>query len=309
MKVSIVGAAGRVGSNAAFAIQLSNKVRELVLVDVFMADQAEGEALDLRHGASLIGRCKIHAGGYDAVAGSDLIVVTAGLRRRPDESRLDLISRNVEMFKSLMGDLKPHLTQDTLICVVSNPVDILTYIAARESGLPAGRVFGSGTFFDTTRFRSLLAEHFDVDPLQVDALLLGEHGDTMVPVWSRAAVAGVPLSALPGYDPARVEEIFQQTKTAGAEVIRLKGGAGWGIGLTISALVDMVATDARKLIPISTVQRGEVYGIERVATSLPTYLGRRGYGEKVELPLSDSERQALEHSTRTLRETLDKVGA
>ncbi|HEY3281664.1 MAG TPA: lactate dehydrogenase, partial [Armatimonadota bacterium] len=220
MKVSIVGAAGRVGSNAAFAIQLSNKVRELLLVDVFMADAAAGEALDLRHGSSLIGRCKIHSGGYDAIAGSDLVVVTAGLRRRPDESRLDLINRNVQMFKGLMGELKPFLTQDTLVCVVSNPIDILTYIAAQESGLPDGRVFGSGTFFDTTRFRSTLAEYYDVDPLQVDALLLGEHGDSMVPVWSRAAVAGIPLKDLPGYDQAKMEEIFQQTKTAGAEVIR-----------------------------------------------------------------------------------------
>ncbi len=309
MKVSIVGAAGRVGSNAAFAIQLSNKVRELLLVDVFMADQAAGEALDLRHGASLLGRMKIHAGGYDAIAGSDLVVITAGLRRRPDESRLDLINRNVQMFRSLIGELKPHLTQDTLICVVSNPVDILTFIAEQESGLPEGRVFGSGTFFDTTRFRSLLGEHFEVDPTQVDALLLGEHGDTMVPVWSRAAVAGVPLRDLPGYDQARIEEIFQQTKTAGAEVIRLKGGAGWGIGLTISALVDMVATDARKLVPISTVQRGQVYGLDRVALSVPTFLGRAGYGEKVELGLSESERQALDQSARTLRGTLDSVGA
>ena len=308
MKVGIVGAGGRVGSNTAFALQMLGCFRELVLVDVAMQDAAAGEALDLRHGTSLIGAQRIRAGDYKDVADCDVLIITAGLRRRPDESRLQLINRNVELFKQILSDLKSAgLSRDVILLVVSNPVDILTYMAAKDGHFAPQKVFGSGTYFDTTRFRSLLGEYFDVDPRLVSALILGEHGDSMVPIWSRASINGVPLKSMPGYDEAKVMDIFEQTKKGGAEVIRLKGGAGWGIALTIARLVEAIATDARVVVPISTVQDG-LYGISDVSLSVPTVLGRDGVLKRVEMELASSELEALRASAKILRDTLDSLG-
>jgi hypothetical protein len=156
-----------------------------------------------------------------------MVIITAGLRRRPDESRLELINRNVGLFREILGSLKSvALADDAIILVVSNPVDILTYLAVKESGLPAERVIGLGTVLDTCRFRSFLAEHFGVAATDVDALILGEHGDSMVPIWSCATIAGVPLKDYPGYSKEAMDALFERTKNSGAEAIRLKGGAG-----------------------------------------------------------------------------------
>jgi len=308
MKVSIVGAGGRVGSNTAFALQMLNCFQEMVLIDVAMQDAAQGEALDLRHGTSLAGSQRIRAGDYRDAADSDVVVVTAGLRRRPDESRLQLIGRNVDLFKQILQDLKSAgLSRNAILLVVGNPVDILTYLATQDGYLPSDRVFGSGTFFDTTRFRSLLGEYFGVDPRLVNAMILGEHGDSMVPIWSRASVNGVPIANMPGYDEAKVADLFEQTKKGGAEVIRLKGGAGWGIAITVARLVEAIATDARAVVPISTLQSG-AYGMQDVCLSVPSVLGRSGVGQRLELPLTDAERESLLNSARVLRETLDSLG-
>lgn len=308
MKVAIVGAAGRVGSNTAFALQLRQDVRELALIDLYMAEAAEGEALDLRHGACLAGRQVIYSGDYTSAKDADLIIITAGVRRRPEESRLDLINRNITVFRSVLEELKKvGFKEETILCIVSNPVDILTYIATLESGLPPQQVIGTGTFFDTVRFRSLIAEYYQVDPRTVQAMILGEHGDSMVPIWSRATVNGVPLSQMPGYSLEKMHQIFEDTRKAGAEVIRLKGGAGWGIALTTAEFVSVVARDSHTLLPLSTLQEG-IYGLEKVAISVPTVLGREGVIAKVELPLAEEELKGLQHSAEVLRTTLDQVG-
>jgi len=308
MKVSIVGAGGRVGSNTAFALQLLACCRELVLVDVAMQDAAQGEALDLLHGTSLVGPLKVRAGDYRDAADSDVVVMTAGLRRRPDESRLQLVSRNVDLFRQILSDMKSAgLSRNAILLVVGNPVDILTYLAVQDGYLSADRVFGSGTFFDTTRFRSLIAEHFGVDPRSVSALILGEHGDSMVPIWSRASINGVPLASMPGYDKAQVRGIFEQTKKSGAEVIRLKGGAGWGIAVTVARLVEAIATDSRAVVPVSTVQTG-LYGIRDVSLSVPTVLGRTGVLAKLEMELAPEELEGLHASAGVLRDTLKSIG-
>jgi len=306
VKVSIIGGGGRVGSNAAYALQIGGVVNELAIVDV-ARELAEGEALDLRHGASLAGSQRIYAGGYEAVEGSDIIVITAGLRRKPDESRLDLINRNVGLFRGILAEVrKVKPAQGAVIIVVSNPVDVLTKLAVDASGLPARQVIGLGTLLDTARFRSLLAEHFGVNPLDVSALILGEHGDSMVPIWSSAAINGAPLSSFPGYKKETVESIFEFTKSSGAEVIRLKGGAGYAVGLAIKHLVEAVALDKKASLPISTLQNG-VFGIADVCLSMPTIVGRSGVEGVIEISVADEEKAGIRNCARVLKETLGQI--
>ena len=306
MKVSIIGGGGRVGSNAAYALQIGGLVKELAIVDV-AADMAQGEALDLRHGASIAGSQKIYAGGYEAVAGSDIIVITAGLRRKPDESRLDLITRNVALFRTILDEVKKvRLPDGAIVLVVSNPVDILTKLAVDTLGLPVNRVIGLGTVLDTARFRSLLAEYFEVDPTEVDALILGEHGDSMVPIWSSATINGVPLCSFPNYDEATVKGIFDFTKKSGAEVIKLKGGAGYAVGLSIKQVVDAIVLDKKAVLPVSSLMQGYM-GINDVCFSVPAVIGRGGVEKLIEISLPDDEKSALLNSAATLKETLKLV--
>lgn len=306
MKVSIIGGAGLVGSCAAFALQTGRVVREIALLDV-NREAVEGQALDLLHGASIVADQAIVAGGYEHVPSSDLICITAGLRRKPDESRLDLINRNVDLFLSILADVKQAgLRKDAVILVVSNPVDVLTYLAAQRLGLPASQVLGLGTQLDTIRFRSLIAARMALPPTQVSALILGEHGDSMVPVWSSATAAGLPLEKFPGWNPNLANELFTRTKGSGAEVIKLKGGAGFAVGIAIQEVIESVALDRRRVLPVSTVQQG-CYGIRDVALSVPTVVGRPGAVATHEIDLWPKEVQALRKSGQVLRQTVDTV--
>jgi L-lactate dehydrogenase len=270
-------------------------------------EAAEGEALDLRHGAAMSQPIRFSVGDYADLQGANLVIITAGLRRRPDESRLELINRNVGLFREILGSLRAvSLAPDAILLVVSNPVDILTYLAVRESGLPAERVIGLGTVLDTCRFRSLLAEHFGVAATDVNALILGEHGDSMVPIWSCATIAGVPLKDYPGYSKEKMETVFERTRQGGAEVIRLKGGAGYAVGVAICEVVNAIALDTHQVLPVSTLQQGAL-GIRDVCLSLPTRLGRSGVEQVVEIAVSQEEREALQRSATVLKETLQKV--
>lgn len=308
MKVSIIGGAGRVGSNTAYAMQLVGKVSEIAIVDV-MQEQAEGEALDLRHGASAIAPQRFSWGSYDQVAGSDFVIITAGLRRRPDEPRLALVNRNVELFRSILKEVgKVSLAPDAKLIIVANPVDILTQIAVKESGLPKERVIGTGTLLDTTRFRSFLGEHFKVAQTQVDALILGEHGDSMVPIWSTATINGVPLASFPGYKEDEVRAIFGSTKASGARVIALKGGAGYSIGLVTAVLVNAIVGDTKQVLPVSSYQTG-LFGMNDVCLSVPTIVGKAGVEGLLEINLSGDELAGLQNSAKVLKETLGQVGA
>lgn len=306
MKVSIIGGGGRVGSNAAYALQLGGLVREMAIVDV-AREMAEGEALDLRHGSSLAASQKIYAGGPEAIGGSDIVLITAGLRRKPDESRLDLINRNVVLFRGLLEDVKKaKLAAGAVIVVVSNPVDILTKLAVDAGVVPTERVIGLGTLLDTVRFRSLLGEYFKVDPRGVSALILGEHGDSMVPMWSSAAINGTPLESFPGYSKEQVQGIFDFTKKSGAEVIRLKGGAGYAVALAIRELVDAIVLDKLAVLPVSTLQAGAL-GIDGICLSLPTVVGRAGAVDVVEIAATDEEKEALKNSARILQNTMEQL--
>jgi L-lactate dehydrogenase len=306
MKVSIIGGAGLVGSCAAFALQMGRVVREIALLDV-NAEAVAGQALDLLHGASVMADQIITSGGYEHVPTSDLICITAGLRRKPDESRLDLINRNVDLFVGILAEIaKVGYKKDAVVLVVSNPVDVLTYLAARRLDLPTSQVIGLGTQLDTIRFRSLIAERIAVPPTQVAAVILGEHGDSMVPIWSSATAAGLSLEKFPGWNPNVANELFTRTKGSGAEVIKKKGGAGFAVGLAIQEVVESVALDRRRILPVSSVQSG-CYGIRDVAISVPTVVGRKGVCGTHESELWPKELQALRKSAGVLRQTVDTV--
>lgn len=308
MKTTIIGGGGRVGSNAAFALQCGGIVSEIQLLDA-NEDMAHGEALDLLHGASSIADQRIYAGDYDRARDSDLFVITAGSRRKPDESRLDLINRNVELFQKILSSIESAgYRPDARFFIVSNPVDILTELAAQRLQVPSSQVFGLGTMLDTARFRSLIAEELGQAPTQVKALILGEHGDSMIPVWSSATVGGFPLAGLPAVTPALQKKLFERTKGSGAEVIRRKGGAGWAVGATIAEVVHAVALDKRQLLPVSSHQDGKAYGIRGISLSVPTVVGRAGILEHVEIDLWPKEKQGLSASARALKETLAHVG-
>jgi len=306
MKVGIIGGGGIVGSSAGFALQLGGIVHEIVIVDA-NPELADGQALDMLHGTAAIADQSIHAGGYDCLADADVICITAGLRRKPDESRLALINRNVVLFKSILAAIKAKgMRADANVLVVSNPVDILTFIAEKELGLPKGRVIGLGTLLDTLRFRSLLALNLQAPATQVQAMILGEHGDSMVPVWSSASVAGLPLEKYPGYTPKLGADVFQRAKTSGAEMIKKKTGAGFAVGVSIAEVIHAIALDSKRVLPVSTVQAG-CYGLRDVALSVPTVVGRGGAEKTLEIELWPKEVQALKMSAGVLQKTLADV--
>ena len=306
MKVSIIGGGGLVGSCAAFALQCGGVVREIALIDA-NADAANGQALDLLHGGPSTADQVISAGGYEHIADSDVVCITAGLRRKPDESRLDLINRNVDLFLSILDQIQSAgYRSDAIVHVVSNPVDILTYLAATRLNLPPHQVTGLGTQLDTIRFRSFIAQQLQLAPTQVKALILGEHGDSMVPVWSSATAGGLPLGKFSGWTPNLANEIFTRTRGSGAEVIRGKGGAGFAVGIAIRDVIHSMALDQRHVLPISSVQDG-CYGIRDVALSVPTVVGRCGIADRHEIELWPKEAQALRNSGNVLRQTLRAV--
>ncbi len=306
MKVSIIGGGGLVGSSAGFALQCGGVVREIALLDVNQ-ELALGQALDIMHGGPSTADQIISSGGYEHIPDSDVICITAGLRRKPDESRLDLINRNTDLFLGILDSVKSVGTkQNAIVFVVSNPVDILTYVAADRLGLPKSQVIGLGTQLDTIRFRSLIAQKLGTQPTQTSALILGEHGDSMVPIWSSATVASLPLEKYPGWTANLANELFTRTKGSGAEVISRKGGAGFAVGIAIRDVIHSIALDQRRVLPVSSVQDG-CYGIRNVALSVPTVVGRAGVVDRHEIDLWPKEMQGLRNSGNVLRQTLETV--
>lgn len=306
MNVTIIGGGGLVGSCAAFALQSAGIVSGIDLIDV-NADLCRGQALDLLHGGSLAADQRVRAVDYAAIPESDLICITAGLRRKPDESRLDLINRNVELFLAILGQVKSAKPKPTaIVLVVSNPVDILTYLANHHLGLPSRQVIGLGTQLDSARFRGLIADALKLPPTQVTATILGEHGDSMVPIWSAAQAAGMPLDKFPGWNSTLADSLFAKTKGSGAEVIKLKGGAGFAVGLSIAEVIHSIALDRGRILPVSSAIQG-AYGIRDVALSVPTIVGREGVRRQLEIELWPKEVAALRHSAEVLRGTIEDV--
>jgi L-lactate dehydrogenase len=306
MKVSIIGGGGLVGSCAAYALQCGGVVSGIDLIDV-NADLCKGQALDLLHGSSIAADQRIRATGYEAIPESDVICITAGLRRKPDESRLDLINRNVELFLNILGQVRGAGPKgDAIVLVVSNPVDVLTYLATKRMGLPTGQIIGLGTQLDSARFRSLIAEALKLPATQVMATILGEHGDSMVPIWSAAQAAGLPLDKYAGWSSTTADSLFAKTRGSGAEVIKLKGGAGFAVGLAIREVIHAIALDSKRILPVASLIAGQ-YGIRDVCLSIPTVVGRKGVEAQLEIELWPKETAALQQSGQVLRETIAQV--
>src|SRR5690349_2309399 len=306
MKVSIIGGGGRVGSNAAFALQCAGIVSEIHLLDA-NEQMAAGEALDLIHGASIAGDQKIYAGNYEKCSDSDVVVITAGLRRKPDESRLDLINRNVSLFKQILDSVKgAGLKKDAILFIVSNPVDVLTRLAIEHLKYDPAKVIGLGTQLDTARFRSLIALETGLPPSQIKALILGEHGDSMVPIWSSATAGGIPLVKLDNFNGTVQQRVFERTKKSGSECLELKGGAGWAVALSIAEVIHPIALNQPKVLPVSTQLTGE-YGIRHTCTSIPTLVGKAGVLKRYEVELWPREVSGLQSSAKALDATFAQV--
>ncbi|CAN5898651.1 L-lactate dehydrogenase [soil metagenome] len=307
-KVGIVGT-GMVGSSFAYSLMQSGMANEIVLIDQD-GERAEGEAMDLNHGLPFVGTMRIRAGGYADLAGAEVVVLTAGANQRPGQTRLDLLESNVEVFR----DIVPKVVEanpDGVIVVATNPVDILTQLTAEMAGLTWGRVLGSGTILDTARFRYLLGLYYDINPRSVNALVVAEHGDTAVAVWSRAAVAGIPLSQFvgpsgKGPDPAAFTDIFEQVKNAAYEIVRRKQSTYYAIGLGLQSIVRAILRDQKTVLTVSLPIRG-AFGVEGIALSLPMVVGRLGAEYSLELPMDESEVEAFRRSGWTLQEQLTKI--
>ncbi|WOK98062.1 hypothetical protein Cni_G06772 [Canna indica] len=304
-KVSVVGT-GNVGMAIAQTILTQNLVDDLALVDA-KPDMLRGEMLDLQHAAAFLPHTRILASpDYSITAGSDICIITAGARQIPGETRLNLLHRNVALFKQIVPPVARH-SPGALLLVVSNPVDVLTYIAWKLSGFPANRVIGSGTNLDSSRFRFLLADHLEVNAQDVQAYMVGEHGDSSVALWSSISVGGLPiLSQLKGDEAAKEQEVLEKIRRAvvdsAYEVIRLKGYTSWAIGYSVASLARSLLRDQHRIHPVSLLAKG-FYGIpddREVFLSLPAQLGRGGVLGVANMQLTEEEAKRLRRSADTL---------
>ena len=305
-KLAVIGC-GFVGSASAFALMQSGLFSEMVLIDANRA-RAEGEALDISHGLPFAKPMKIYAGDYPDLADASLIVVTAGAGQKPGETRLDLVKKNVAIFRSIIPSITQY-NKDAILLIVANPVDILTYAAAKLSGFPENRVFGTGTVLDTARLKYLLGEHLQVDSRAVHAFILGEHGDSEIVAWSSANVSGLPLHnfcEMRGYfdHDAAMETLAAGVKNSAYEIIEKKGATYYGIAMSVRRVCEAIVRDEKSILPVSSVQHGS-YGIQDVALSLPAVVGKDGVETIVPIALSDEEIAALQASAQTLKDVLN----
>jgi L-lactate dehydrogenase len=309
-KIAIVGGAGAVGASAAYALMISGLASEIVLVDV-NTRRAEGEAMDMMHGAAFVRPVTVRAGGYADCAGALIVVITAGAAQKPGESRLDLVRKNTEIFRSMIPQIAAA-APNTLLLVVANPVDVLTYAALKFSGFPAGRVVGSGTVLDTARLRALIGHRLGIDPRSVHGYVIGEHGDSEVVLWSRATVAGLPISEFCAQrgstcDSEMQDEIATQVLRAAYEIIERKGATCYGIGLGVRNLVEAMLRDQNTVLTVSTLMTGQL-GVAGICLSLPCVVDRGGVEGVLVPAMSDGERAAYLRSARMLQEIARAAG-
>lgn len=296
-KVSIIGC-GYVGMATAYALLLREEIRELVLVSRD-TKRITGEQLDLEHGLIFMGTSKVKATEtYDDIAGSDVVIITAGAAQNPGETRLDLTKKNITIIKDIIPKIVTA-SPDSVIIVVTNPVDILTYHAAKIAGLPPGRVFGSGTTLDTSRFRFHLSEIVHVNPKSIHAYVLGEHGDSSFPTIHAANVGGQKLLSFRGVTYDEIMKAYDKAATAAYRIIEAKGATCYAIGVVVAHLVQAILHDSKRVTPLSTILQGE-YGFSDVALSLPCVLGKNGVESTLSIALSDEEHGWLAKSVHTL---------
>ena len=300
--IGIIGM-GWVGASVAISIIQKGICSELILNDV-RGEIAEGEAMDLNHGSPFIPSIHVKSGKIEDMIHCRAIVITAGRGGKPDESRLDLLNDNVKIAKNISDRLKGF---DGLLIIVANPVDVLTYFYQKFTGLPKGRVIGTGTMLDTARLRDITGKKLDLDPKSIHAQVVGEHGDSEVVLWSRATLGGISLRDWPDWKTEYEEEIAEQVKKAAYEIIKRKGATNHAIGLVTASLLKWLLRGEKRIINLSTVISG-THGIENVALSLPSVVSSEGVIDVLELKMDEDEKERLLHSADVIRKAIESVG-
>ncbi|MBP5615784.1 MAG: L-lactate dehydrogenase [Alphaproteobacteria bacterium] len=304
-KVVIIGC-GFVGAATAFSLMQSGLFSEMALIDANHA-KAEGEALDISHGVPFAKPVKIYAGDYDDITDASIVILTAGANQKEGETRLDLVHKNIEIFKSILPQIKQQNFKGILL-IVANPVDILTTVAVKLSGLPENRVFGSGTVLDTARLKFELGNHLNVDPRSVHAFIIGEHGDSEIAAWSSANVSGIPLNRfceMRGFfqhDEA-TQKIAADVKNSAYEIINKKKATYFGIAMAVKRICEAIVRDEKSILPVSSMMHGQ-YHVDGLALSMPAVVGRDGVETLVPLALSETEQRELEKSAAVLKDIL-----
>ncbi|URZ18244.1 L-lactate dehydrogenase [Clostridium felsineum] len=307
-KISVIGA-GFVGSSTVFALMNGGLASEIVIVDV-NRDKAEGEAMDLSHGTAFVKPVEVKAGDYKDTKDSDIVIITAGAAQKPGETRLDLINKNYSIFKSIVPEVVKY-NPNAILVVVSNPVDILTYITYKLSGFPKSRVIGSGTVLDTSRFRYMLSEHFNIDVRNIHTYIMGEHGDSEIATWSLTNIAGMDVNkycevSCKKCDGELKYKVYEDVKNAAYEVIEKKGATYYAVALAIKRIVEAILRDENSILTVSAFLEGQ-YGIKDVYMGVPSIVGINGAKEIIEVPLNEEEKKELEASAKTLKETLNNI--
>ncbi len=307
-KIAVIGA-GKVGTTFAFALQLSGLAGEIVLIDR-NKERTEGEVMDLNHAVPLSDPVRIWNGTYADCTGANVVVISAGTAQRPGETRLDLLKRNIDIFREIIPQVLKYNRHGVLL-IATNPVDVLSYATWKLSGLPSERVIGSGTVLDTARFRSLISTRFNLDARNVHAYIIGEHGDSEVAVWSSANIAGLPMHdycKLIGKDICDEDrdEISEQVRKAAYEIISRKGATFYAVAVGLVRIVESILRDQHSVLSVSSLVPG-FYGIEDVYLSLPAVIGHTGIENIVKLNLDEKEVSALKNSARVMKDEIQQL--
>ncbi|MFA7201667.1 MAG: L-lactate dehydrogenase [Candidatus Paceibacterota bacterium] len=302
-RVVIIGS-GFVGSTAAFTLMVQGIASEIVLVDV-NKEKSQGEAMDIEHGLPFVPGARVWAGEYSDCADADVVVITAGIGQKPGQTRLELASTNTKIVREIVKQIVSY-TKDAIILMVTNPLDVMTYIALKESGFSKNQVFGTGTTLDSSRLKYLLAQEFDVSPDSVDAYMFGEHGDSEFPALSSAHIMGESIKNFPAYNEKKMQEISEQTKHAAGEIISKKGATYYAIALVIARMVRAILHNENYAFPVSTLLEGE-YGFDDVCVSVPALIGRKGVQKIIPVTLSQEEQNQLQKSVEVITLVLQEV--
>ncbi len=308
-KIAIIGV-GNVGSTFAFSLMMSGLAREIVLIDKNEI-LARGECMDLNHSLSFVHPTRIYTAGYEGCENADIVVITAGANRKPGQSRTDLVKINVAIYKEIIPAILRY-SSDAILLVVTNPVDILTWVTLKLSGLPVNKVMGSGTVLDTARMKYLISDYCQVDPANIHAYIIGEHGETELPVWSNGTIAGMPIGtycseyALLKNSKNDLSEIFEKVKNSAHLIIEAKGATNYSIALAILKIARSIIRSENSILPVSTLIT-DYYGINDVCLGVPAHVSKNGVGHFLKIDLSKKEQEQFRHSANTLKEIIKTI--
>ena len=307
-KCAVIGC-GNVGATCAYSLIQESIISEIVLIDANKR-KAEGEAMDLSHALPLISPIKIYAGEYSDLSDAAIIIIAAGANQYPGETRIDLLSRNAVILKSILSEIKKY-NSDAILLLVSNPVDVLTYITLKQSGFPPSHVIGSGTVLDTSRLKSLVGKMLEVDSRNVHTFIIGEHGDSEVAVWSSANISGIDLcdfceiKGIKNYEE-KLSEMFEEVRTSAYKIIENKGATYYAIAEAVKRIVESIIRDEESILPVSTLVEGH-YGLHDICLGVPAIIGKNGVKDVLDIPLSDEEYNLLHASAQALRSAVDSL--